>query len=701
MGRRGWQRVSTGTTRLRHARLQSGAAVAGTFAAGYADAWLNVLGVLSQANLSANYDRDGNLLPVGQSVSRKYASDESEFYVQDSWRLGSSLTVTAGLRYALYAPPYEVNGLQVAPTVSMGEKFDQRAAGMLTGVPANQSPLVTFDLAGPKNGGKGFYEWDKNNFAPRVAVAWTPHPKAGFTKWLTGVDKMVIRGGYSKVFDRIGQGIATNFDEGLAFGMATSITSPFGAAYETDPAVRFRAVNIMPPTMPAAPPGGFPQTPPIEAGIITGSIDDTIVTPSAHMVNVIIGRELGRNFAFEGGYIGRFGRDLLVRRDLAMPLNLVDTRSGKDYFTAAQELIRAIQASGIPRGSAATAYASLGTMPYWENLFPSAAIGGASATANFARRFNNDGPDFITTLWRADQLGSPGFSIYGPFAYFDRQYDSLAGLSTLGRSNYNAMILTLRRRYSDGMQYDINYTLSKSEDMGSQVERGGGFGNFNNGGYTGFLINSFDPELNYGISDFDVRHQINVNAIWDLPFGQGRKFASDAGGFMNQLIGDWSIAGLGRWTSGFPFNVFNCRSCWPTNWNLQGNASLVTPGVLPETETTRNAVDNRPSPFANPTEALTFFRRSLPGEAGIRNELRGDGYFNIDLSISKAWRLGIADSRIRFRWDVFNVMNTTKFDVGNLTMFPDRTGFGRYNGTLATCDAQAGRCMQFALRYEF
>ena len=145
-------------------------AVAGTFAAGYADAWLNVLGVLSQANLSANYDRDGNLLPVGQSVSRKYASDEYEFYVQDSWRLGSSLTLTAGVRYALYAPPYEVNGLQVAPTVSMGEKFDQRAAGMLTGVPANQSQLVTFDLAGPKNGGKGFYEWDKNNFAPRVAL---------------------------------------------------------------------------------------------------------------------------------------------------------------------------------------------------------------------------------------------------------------------------------------------------------------------------------------------------------------------------------------------------------------------------------------------------------------------------------------------------------------------------------------------------
>jgi hypothetical protein len=47
------------------------------------------------------------------------------------------------------------------------------------------------------------------------------------------------------------------------------------------------------------------------------------------------------------------------------------------------------------------------------------------------------------------------------------------------------------------------------------------------------------------------------------------------------------------------------------------------------------------------------------------------------------------------------VTNTAKFDVGQLNMFPDRAGFGRYDGTLATCDAQAGRCMQFALRYEF
>ena len=679
-------------------------AVASTFTAGYADAWLHSLAVVSQANLRANYDKQGNALPVGEPISRKYASDEYEFYVQDSWRLRANLTVTAGLRYSLYSPPYEVNGLQVAPSISMGQWFNDRAEGMQRGVPSNASPIVTFDLAGPKNGGRGFYETDRNNFAPRFAVAWTPHAERGLLGWLTGKDKMVIRGGYSKVFDRIGQGLALNFDQSFSFGMSTALSSPFGDPYETNPAARFVSISTMPPTMPAVPPGGYPQTPPLEAGVITTSIDDTLVTPSAHMANLIVGRELGGNFAIEAGYVGRFGRDLLVRRDLAMPLNLTDTRSGMDYFTAAQTVIRSLQAAGIPRGAAVDAYAVIPNLPYWENLFPSAANahpGVLSATQAIARRFNRDAPDYITTLWRTDQFCVPGCSIYGPFAYFAQQYDSLAGISSVGRSNYHSMIVTLRKRYSAGVQFDLNYTLSESKDNGSQVERGSAFGNFGNGGYTGFLLNSFEPDLNYSTSDFDVRHQVNFNWIYDLPFGRGRRFGGGAGGFVNQLIGDWSIAGLTRWTSGFPFNVYNCRSCWPTNWNLQGNASLVNPGQLPETELTKNAVDNRPSPFKDAEEALKFFRFSLPGEVGLRNALRGDGYFTLDTSVSKAWNLGISDHKLRFRWDVFNATNTAKFDVGDMTMFPDRSGFGRYDGTLAACDGQAGRCMQFALRYEF
>ena len=111
-------------------------AVATGFQAGYADTWLNMLGVLSQSTQRANYNPDGSAQAPGTAVAREIGSDEYEWYIQDAWQLRPNLTITAGLRYSLYSPPYEVNGYQVAPTVSMGEWFDQRVA---TEVAASQN----------------------------------------------------------------------------------------------------------------------------------------------------------------------------------------------------------------------------------------------------------------------------------------------------------------------------------------------------------------------------------------------------------------------------------------------------------------------------------------------------------------------------------------------------------------------------------
>ena len=137
-------------------------AVASGFAAGYADAWLNILGVLSQANLARELRHARATFSRSASRSRastRPTSTTSTCRTAGAWDRASR--VTAGLRYGLYSPPYEVNGLQVAPTISMGQWFDERAAGMSRGVPSNASPIVTFDLAGPKNGGRGFYEWTR------------------------------------------------------------------------------------------------------------------------------------------------------------------------------------------------------------------------------------------------------------------------------------------------------------------------------------------------------------------------------------------------------------------------------------------------------------------------------------------------------------------------------------------------------------
>ncbi len=308
-------------------------AVASTGLSAYADSIAPLLGIISQTNVIYNYTVAGQVLAPGAPVERLYGANEFELYFQDSWHVRDNLTVSAGLRYGLYSPPWEVNGQQVAPSVNLGEWFDQRVANMRAGVASNESERITFVPGGPVNDGPGFYSWDKNNFAPRVSAAWTPSPS-----W-------VVRGGYGIVYDRIGAGLASTFDNGGSFGLSNNLDSPFGGFSETAPSVRFTGTGTVPVTYPDAPPAGFPATPEIGQGVITSSIDQSVRTPYSHVFNFIVGKDLGASYGIEAGYVGRRGKNLLVRRDMAMPLNLTDPASGVDYFTRRASARRRLQRS--------------------------------------------------------------------------------------------------------------------------------------------------------------------------------------------------------------------------------------------------------------------------------------------------------------------------------------------------------------------
>ena len=140
----------------------------------YGDTLIPILGIISEVDGYFNYDTQGNVLPEGTPVRRRFGSDEYQFYVQDSWKMGQNFTLTAGVRYSLYSPPWEVNGLQVSPSINLGDWFETRRTLMDAGQSSSDAPLIQFDLAGPKNNKPGYYNWDKNNFAPRLAAAWTP-----------------------------------------------------------------------------------------------------------------------------------------------------------------------------------------------------------------------------------------------------------------------------------------------------------------------------------------------------------------------------------------------------------------------------------------------------------------------------------------------------------------------------------------------
>lgn len=699
-------------------------AVSSSDAAVWADSSIDLWGLLTQGNARYNYNKDGSLVDHGTDIHRRYASNEYELYFQDVWRARSNLTFTFGVRYALYSPPWETNGLQVAPTPSLGTYYDERLRGMLAGIPSNQLPRVSFDLAGAANGRKGYYDWQWNNYAPRASFAWNPKFSNGVLGHVAGNGKLVIRGGYGIVFDRVGQALATTFDSGGAFGLSSDLLTPYASLTEAT-APRWTALNVVPkvgsdgtPLLLPAPPGGFPATPAPGYFAITSAIDDTLKTPYAHMFDVVIGRELPGNLTVEAAYVGRYGKRLLTKWDLSMPMNLVDPASKMDYFTAASKLA-ALAEVGDPTGfSVGTPVANIPTIPYWEHLYPGMVgnpicdVQGLGAAAyNTATKGVYDmylcaAPDYTTALEFLDQGGGlcdalASCSKFGPYAYFQDQFASLAGQSSVGWSYYDALQLTARKRISRGLQFQVNYAYSHSLDLTSDVERGGAFGSYFGGGYSEFVINSWNLRSNYGNSTYDLRHQINANWVYELPFGHNRALGRNVAGWANHIIGGWDFSGLSRWTSGFPFSVINCRSCWPTNWNLQGNASLF--GAPPALGTTPNApgLNGYPSPFAQGNGAVTAFRRDRPGEVGFRNQFRGDGFSTIDTSLRKIWSI-TEGTKIAFSWDVFNLTNTPKFDTGSITALPDiSASFGRYTSTLATCDGSAGRCMQFGLRLSF
>ncbi|HXG92679.1 MAG TPA: TonB-dependent receptor [Blastocatellia bacterium] len=662
-----------------------------------------LLGLVTQVTARYNVGREGDRLfelPQGAPIQRHYAANEYETYVQDSWRVKPNLTLTYGLRYSLYSPPWETRGLQVSPDFPLGKWFDIRGGLMQKGVPNEESvPDISFVLSGPKNGSKGFYDWDKNNFAPRFAFAYSPTTNLPVLKWITGEgtqgSKMVIRGGYSMVYDRIGGALAINADSGaLSFGIQTQLVNAAGIQ-RANTSPRFTGLNNIPtqllPSNPCSSGGAvkFPCTFPTDLDngfAITAGIDDNLVTPYSQSINFSIQRELPGNFTFEAAYVGRLGRHILVNYDMAMPLNLVDPASGMDYFTAAQTLAR-LDFAGTP-------VEKVGKIPFWEHIFPDLAGGGLTATQVaylFYSRSEGFGPDYTTALFVLDVACDP-CSKFGPYALFDDQFSNLNAFRSQGNTNYHSLQLILGRRFSNGLEFNANYTFSKSHDIGSAVER--------NGLFAAPVLNSWSPRARYSVSDFDMTHQFNAGGFYEIPVGRGRRFLSNSNGWINGLLGGWSFASIFRLTSGLPTSIGNGFN-FPTNWEFTGFATQNKPitgtGVFKNVKVNANDKTGGPNIFSNPDEAFKAFQNTLPGGVGTRNLIRGDGLFNIDASLAKSWRIKEGHA-LNFRWEVFNVTNTPSFDPFSLigADLDSRNTFGKYSATL-----NSARVMQFGLKYTF
>ena len=311
-----------------------------------------------------------------------------------------------------------------------------------------------------------------------------------------------------------------------------------------------------------------------------------------------------------------------------------------------------------------------------------------------------------TGLFVADLLCLPacaqlaGQSTGQPYNFFDDQWSSLYAWRSIGNSSYHSMQLSLRHAMTSGLQFDFNYTFSKSIDVGSNAERINEFEGF---GFGSQIINAWSPNSLRAVSDFDTKHQINSNWVYEFPLGHGRRFGSGMNKFVDAVFGGWGLSGIFHWTSGLPFSI-GYGAGWPTNWQLQGNA--IQTGPTGKIGVFRDSAGN-PNIFQNPAQAGAVapncpasgcaFRFPLPGESGQRNNFRGPGYLELDNGLYKTWKLTEGQS-VKFSWEAFNVTNTPRFDAAySASLFAVQFGqFGRYADTLSK-----PRVMQFALRYDF
>jgi hypothetical protein len=440
-------------------------------------------------------------------------------------------------------------------------------------------------------------------------------------------------------------------------------------------------------------------------------LDSALVAPINYSWNATFERELPKGMVLQASYIGRMARNLIASRDVMSLNNLVDPKSGMDWYTAAG-MLEDLRRAGVPASQ-------VPQIPYFANLFP----------ANLAQLMNDNywGDDLINTAFNQtqavyantdpdlygndwtdiqdviDQAVNGGLSTLNNL-FFQPQYGALSSFSSIAKSNYHAATLSLRERLGTSLTMDFNYTWSHSLDDASGLATSGAFGG-------AFILNPILQKNSYANSDFDIRHIVNVNGIWQLPIGRNRMFLSNSNKVVDAVLGGWQLSGIFRWNSGLPVGFYGASGVyddarWATNWNVQSNLTRIRE-IQPCP--TRGGGNQPPKLFGcNTLDAYRSFRNAKPGESGDRNVFRVPGYVNLDLGLGKSFTMPWSEGhKLQIRIEAFNITNTQRLGQFDTS----RTGFGMVldpesanpptNWSNFTQIQGSPRVFQFGFRYEF
>ena len=263
---------------------------------------------------------------------------------------------------------------------------------------------------------------------------------------------------------------------------------------------------------------------------------------------------------------------------------------------------------------------------------------------------------------------------------------------------YQGLTTALRKRMSHGLQMQVSYTFSKSLDTNSFFIGQGEAGNESQ-----WSLIPEDPSFDKGFSSFDARHNVVLNATYDLPFGQGKAFGSGWTGFTEKLLGGWSITNILKLRTGLPTTAENGSNSALDGRSSSGNAAR--PDLLPGADNNPVIGDGRQADdsvdFAiryYDTSSFTPAPRGFFGNLA-RNTIVGPGLSTVDFSLRKNTRLASVSEQfnIQFRFELFNLLNRANFGEPPRTAFT-RSGNPRADAGRITSTSVPNRQIQLGLK---
>lgn len=598
----------------------------------------------------------GNSVLFTGSANRYYRANTAGAFVNDNFKLKPNLVLTFGLRWDYDGPLWEKHGLLSNIDLSKYQ-YDASSDTIVNSGLVIAGNNSQYGTKGINNSTINANQW---GFAPRVGVAWTP----GL------VNNVVIRAGYGIYYDR------GEFFSYLSPSAGSGYNGPFGVTLEPPFVVPYPAVsgatlaNPFGTTTPPPPPGSVAsfssllpnaaQTANGTAPFLFGGYDPNNHLPFTQNWTFDIQWQPVNSMALDIAYVGNHGSNLV----LPIPFNQ------PGIATASNPIHGQIYSYGF-------------NVTSLENVYT----------------FDGGNVDL-----RVPYLG------YSPNSVF---YEAI------GVSNYNALQVQLRRRFSKGLTFSASYTWSHSLDEQS------GLGLFYNGN------DPLHPSEGYGNSDFDRTHVFTVNYLYQLP-----KFATNDRSFLGYLANGWGISGITVAQSGQPYNVYDFSGAvaglyYGFNDYITNPDLSIAPGyTVSKAELQGQLGVNAGQPVLD-KNAFTY-PTIPPGQMGVppcdtksdgtqecdvyetafgnggRNIFRAPFQVRFDTSLFK--EISITE-RFKFRYslDVFNLFNHPSFDApnNNVSFYGYSSGaprvFNPPRGNLGVIQHTIGspRFIQMSMRVSF